>query len=119
MKKLIFLLITAIFFHAGVKAQSDTIYLPIKAESRIKKNGTSLLHTVKGKFKLYVTSVNGKVTEYYGVDENGKRIETTAVLNGSKIGGPVSVPGSCFKCIQMPDGTYCKIITCPSIASSH
>lgn len=116
MKKVIFLLLTVIFFHAGAKAQSDTIYLPIKVESRIKKNGTSLLHTVKGKFKLYATSVNGKVTEYYGIDENDKRIETTSVLNRSKIGDPV---GSCFKCIQMPDGTYCKTIACPSIVLSH
>lgn len=116
MKKVTFLLITVIFFHAVVKAQSDTIYLPIKAESRIKKNGTSLLHTVKGKFKLYANSVNDKVTEYYAVDENGKRIETISVVNRSKIGDPV---GTCFKCIQMPDGLYCKTIACPSIVSSH
>jgi hypothetical protein len=116
MKKIIFIFIAIIFLHAGVKAQSDTIYLPIKAESRIKKNGTSLLHTVKGKFKLYATSVNGKITEYYAVDGNGKRIESTSVLKKSKIGDPV---GTCSKCIQMPDGTYCKTIACPSVVLSH
>jgi hypothetical protein len=116
MKKVIFLLFAIVFFRTGVKAQSDTIYLPVKSESRVKKNGTSLLHTVKGKFKLYATSVNGKITKYYAVDENGKRIETTAVLNRSKIGDPV---GSCFKCIQMPDGTYCKVIVCPNVVLSH
>jgi len=116
MKKITFLLVTIIFLHAGVKAQADTIYLPTKAENRIKKNGTSLLHTVKGKFKLYATSVNGKITEYYAVDENGKRVETTSVLKKSAIGDPV---GACFKCIQMPDGTYCRTIACPSVALSH
>ena len=79
-------------------------------ESCRKANGTALLHT-EGATKLYVTFKNSKVSEYYAIDGNGKRIPAT--YSSSK-----EAATKCYVCISIENGTnVCYEVDCANIPS--
>src|SRR5580765_7669460 len=54
-----------------------TVNISQNVEKNKIPNGSALIYTEPGNFKLYATYANSKVTEYYAIDGNGKRIPAT------------------------------------------
>ncbi len=94
------ILLKAILFFAIVfstqkgMAQTDTLNIAAKIETAKKKTGTALVHTEKGKFKLYAVFKNNVATEWYATDMKGNRLKAAA-SNQSQ---------NCKICVIMPDG---------------
>ncbi len=66
-------------------------------------NGTVLIYELKGGYKIYATYKNSRLTTWYSIGPDGKKIKPSA----SGI-----TPVSCEDCLLLPDGrTVCKRCT--------
>lgn len=125
MKKL-FLLSASLFFitlcHAQLKrakqiqpGNSDTTWHNLPGQSkRIKiTNGNVRLLTEPGKYDLYASYKNKKITGYYAVDDKGNKFPATYAKQGVK----------CYFCIDQPGkdkvvkGRVCYEVSCTNIPS--
>jgi hypothetical protein len=108
MKKLI-LLISALVFIFFTEAQvpekkesekHDTINISAKVKSTKMKNGAVLMYVLEGKAKLYAVFKKGKITEWYGLDIIGKKLDSTNVKLDND---PCCKSGSqcCRPCIRL------------------
>lgn len=107
MKKFILITLIGCFICFETKAQSPLTNITVKIQAARKANGVALVHNEDGKFKIYAVFKNEKVTDYYAVDMNGKRINPTYA---SSTGGV-----SCTVCIKSPAGTICYEIDCDDV----
>ena len=107
MKKIILATFISCLACFGANAQSPATNINAKVEAVRKANGTVLVHTEEGKFKVYASFKKSKVTEYYAMDMNGNRINPSY---------PASKEGvTCYVCIESPGGTFCYNIDCKDI----
>jgi len=81
-------------------------------------NGDVYLHTVKGKYKIYATYVNSKVTGYYALDSNGKKIPARIMTKPDKT-NTTAKKLKCYTCVKVVDTSTGKIaedcteVSCP------
>lgn len=106
-------LLTCMFLLAGlsVGAQQDTATSSKKLVVVKKQTGKSLLYTEPGKYKLYATFVNNKATNYYAIDNNGKRTDATFKANQAGI-DPIM---TCKVCVTLGGKQHCWDISCDDV----
>ena len=100
-----FLATASLFFIMVANAQlrwGSTTNITKAVDQFRKPNGTTLLRT-DGGIKLYATFKNSKVSEYYAIDGNGKRIDPT--YSASK-----TAPIACSFCIKTWDPVKKEIV---------
>ena len=92
--KYLFLVVLGIFSLGLVNAQkarktgdtnaSTALNLNSQVNRARKANGTALIHTEQGRFRLYATFANNKVSGYYAIDQNGKKINPVYPTGGAQ-----------------------------------
>ena len=95
-------------FCVGINAQSSKTNLNSKVEAGRKANGSVLIHTEEGKYKVYASFKKNKVSEYYAIDMDGNKIKPTYA---SKAGL------KCSFCIIRGDHVVCYEVECTNIPS--
>lgn len=104
MKQIILTILVGLFFCVSVNAQSPNTNLNSKVEAGRKANGTVLIHTEKGKYKVYASFKKSKVDSYYAIDAAGKRVEVT-----------YNAELTCTFCISKDGALICYEVACTNI----
>ncbi len=68
----------------GDTKASTALNLDSQVDRARKPNGTALIHTENGRFRLYATFSNNKISGYYAVDQNGRRLNPVYPTGGTK-----------------------------------
>lgn len=86
-----------------LSTNTDKIDITEQFNNKKIRNGTVLVYGSEGKYKIYATYKKGKLVEWYGMGEDGKKIKSS----------PLGItPTSCEDCLVAPNGTmYCKKCT--------
>lgn len=86
-----------------VTTSSDRIDISDQINKKKITNGTVVVYEANGKYKIYATYKKGKLTEWYGMGEGGKKIKSSPVA---------LTPTTCEDCMILPGGvTVCKKCT--------
>ncbi len=87
---LLTLLLSGLILNAQNKQviQTPTTTKPVinlsqSVEKNKTPNGSALVYNERGKFKVYASFSNSKITGYYAIDGNGKRTDATYVAASS------------------------------------
>jgi hypothetical protein len=88
---------------SNLRTPKDTIDITEQIKNTKVRNGTVVVYETKDKYKIYATYKNGKLTEWYGMGEDGRKVKST------QLG---ITPTTCEDCLVHPNGgMYCKKCT--------
>jgi hypothetical protein len=92
------------------KAQAS-VDISKKIETSKKQEGVALIHTEKGKFKLYASYGKNKLTSLYAIDGTGEKIGATYKEN------PAAKGVTCVVCVIVLGKSTCYLISCDQVPS--
>jgi hypothetical protein len=112
-KKLPLLLAFSILLFATNKesiSQSSPVDISAKIEANNKQNGESPIYKDEGKYTLYASYSQKKLTGLYAINNDGKKIDVTYKKEKDGTGSE-----SCFACINFLGLIICHKISCGQV----